>query len=302
MKYFFYLIIFINTLSFSSEITPIPDKTDIYLKKALLGKKLFNDPILSKDNTIACSSCHILSEGGDDNQKVSMGIEGKLGNINSPTVLNSVFNFRQFWDGRAKNLKEQAIGPIENPVEMANSFEILVPKLKKTIYLKDFNELYSNGITKENIIDAIAEFEKALITPNSDFDRFLKGDDTAITEVQKEGYALFKSKGCISCHHGINVGGNLYSKFGVIIDIKTNNLGRYNLTQKEKDKYYFKVPTLRNIEKTAPYFHDARTDSLSEAVKIMALYQLGRPINDDEISKIVEFLKSLTGKLPEIAK
>lgn len=288
------LILTMLSLSFSSMITPIPEKIDVYLKKANLGEKLFNDKMLSKDETISCASCHILNEGGDDNKSVSQGIDNKLGDINSPTVLNSVFNFRQFWNGRAKDLKEQALGPIENPIEMGNTFELLIPRLNNSPYKELFDEIYKDGITKDNIVDAIAEFEKTLITPNSDFDRYLKGDANSITKIQKEGYELFKDKGCISCHHGINIGGNLYSKFGVIIDIKTNNLGRYDITKKEKDKYYFKVPTLRNIEHTAPYFHDARTYSLHEAVKIMSLYQLGRPIKNDEINKIVEFLKSLS--------
>lgn len=302
LKNIILLIIIISTYSLSSMITPIPLKSEIYLKKALLGKKLFNDTILSIDNTISCSSCHILSDGGDDNNAFSIGINNQMGNINAPTVLNSVFNFRQFWNGRAKDLKEQAMEPIENPIEMGNSFELLIPKLKKTSYNNEFKEIYEDGITKENIVDAIAEFEKALITPNAPFDRYLKGEKDAITEVQKEGFELFKNKGCIACHQGVNLGGNLYSKFGVMSDIESNNLGRFLVTKKEKDKNFFKVPSLRNIEKTAPYFHDARTSSLHETVKIMALYQLGRPITNDEVSKIVEFLKSLTAPLPEIAK
>lgn len=260
---------------------------------------LFNDTRLSIDDTVSCASCHILNDGGDDNKRVSDGVFGKKGNINSPTVFNAVFNFRQFWDGRANSLEEQVIGPIENPVEMGNSFEQLIPKLKLTEYNNKFLEIYEDGITKENIINAIAEFEKTLITPNSDFDRYLRGDETAINQNQKDGFILFRDKGCISCHHGVNIGGNMYNKFGVMIDSNTTNLGKYNITKDVNDKYFFKVPSLRNIEKTAPYFHDGRTSSLSEAVKIMALYQLGRPINDDEIFKIVEFLKSLNGQLPK---
>lgn len=302
IKNFIALIILFTQYSLSSMITPIPEKQNVYLKKAYLGKKLFNDPILSSDGTISCASCHILKDGGDDNRVFSIGINNQLGNINAPTVLNSVFNFRQFWNGRAKDLKEQALGPIENPIEMGNSFDTLIPKLKKSFYNEEFLEVYEDGITKENIVDAIAEFEKALITPNAPFDKYLKGDNNAITEVQKDGFELFKNKGCIACHNGVNIGGNLYSKFGVMSDINTNNLGRFLITKKEKDKNFFKVPSLRNIEKTAPYFHDARTDNLYEAVKIMALYQLGRSISDNDILKIVEFLKSLTAPLPEIAK
>jgi len=182
---------------------------------------------------------------------------------------------------------------------MGNDFNSLIKKLNLTEYRYLFEDIYQDGITKDNISDAIAEFEKTLITPNAPFDQYLKGDDKALSKEAKEGYELFKNKGCISCHHGVNVGGNMYNKFGVMVDIKTTNLGKYNVTKNEEDKYYFKVPSLRNIEHTAPYFHDARTSSLHEAVKIMSLFQLGRPISKDEISKIVEFLKSLSGELPK---
>lgn len=280
-----------------SSIEPIPQTVDYNYEKALLGKKLFFDPILSKDNSISCATCHDLNNGGDDGLKFSVGIDGQEGDINAPTVLNSFFNFRQFWDGRAHNLEEQALGPIENPVEMGHDFATLVEKLKTTTYNKDFKKIYIDGITKENLADAIAEFEKTLITPNSAFDRFLRGDETAITSFEKEGYELFRSKGCISCHNGVNIGGNLYSKFGMIVDIDSKHLGKYNITKNEWDKYYFKVPSLRNISLTAPYFHDGRYDNLKEAVKTMSLVQLGRPITEKEIEKIVAFLKTLNGEL-----
>lgn len=280
-----------------SSIEPIPQTVEYNYEKALLGKKLFFDPILSKDNSISCATCHDLKNGGDDGLKFSVGIDGQIGDINAPTVLNSFFNFRQFWDGRAHNLEEQALGPIENPVEMGHDFATLVKKLKATTYNRDFKKIYIDGITKENLADAIAEFEKTLITPNSAFDRFLKGDETAITSFEKEGYELFRSKGCISCHNGVNIGGNLYSKFGMIVDIDSKHLGKYNITKNEWDKYYFKVPSLRNISLTAPYFHDGRYDTLKEAVKTMSLVQLGRPITEKEIEKIVAFLKTLNGEL-----
>ena len=283
----------------AGSISPIPEKIKYDKQKATLGAKLFNDKRLSKDNTISCATCHNLNEGGDDNLAVSKGINGKKGSINAPTVLNAVFNFRQFWDGRVATLKEQAAGPIEDPHEMGSSMEDIVKKLEKTEYKELFDKTYKTGITKNNLLDAIAEFEKTLITPNSAFDRYLKGQKSALKKNELEGFELFKSKGCISCHNGVNIGGNLYSKFGVMQDASSANLGRYNVTKKEKDKYYFKVPTLRNIDLTAPYFHDARTSSLKEAVKIMALYQLGRPISSDEVDKIVSFLKTLTAKVPK---
>ncbi|PLY06295.1 MAG: cytochrome B6 [Arcobacter sp.] len=301
MKFFLIFLIFINTSIFSSNIIPIPKSIDYNLNKALLGKKLFNDKRLSSNNTISCASCHNLDEGGDDNLVYSIGVDGTLGNINAPTVLNAVFNFRQFWDGRAKNLEEQALGPIENPIEMAHDFSLLLPQLNNSEYKDEFLKIYDNGITKKNLANAIAEFEKTLITPNSKFDKYLNGDETVLSEYEKEGFEIFKNKGCISCHHGINIGGNHYNKFGAIIDIDSNNLGLFNITKNKNDKYYFKVPSLRNIELTAPYFHDGRYLDLEETVKTMALVQLGRPISDDEISKIIAFLKTLTGKL-EIIK
>nr|WP_275853323.1 cytochrome-c peroxidase [Sulfurimonas sp. SAG-AH-194-C20] len=280
-------------------ITPILAPQNINTEKALLGEKLFFDARLSVDDTIACASCHKLDEGGDDNLQFSFGVNGQEGNINAPTVLNAVNNFRQFWDGRAKNLQEQAIGPIENSIEMGFNFPDLISKLQKTEYKKEFKKVYNERVTKENITNAIAEYEKTLVTLNAPFDKYLKGDENAISDKAKEGYALFKTKGCISCHHGVNVGGNLYSKFGVIKNSHTDSLGRYSITKKEKDKYFFKVPSLRNIEHTAPYFHDGRASTLHKAIEIMALLQLGRQFSQDEVMKIEEFLKSLSGEMPK---
>jgi cytochrome c peroxidase len=280
-------------------IKPIPHYVKVDKEKVELGKELFFDTMLSRDKTISCATCHMLEDGGDDNMPVSFGINGQKGNINAPTVYNALFNFRQFWDGRAADLQEQAAGPVENPVEMGFSFKELIPRLQKTSYKAQFDAIYDDGITKANITDAIAEFEKTLITPDAPFDRYLNGQRDAITQEQKEGYELFKSKGCITCHHGVNVGGNLYNKFGIFEDSNSSNLGRYNVTHKERDKYYFKVPSLRNIEKTAPYFHDGRTFDLRVAVYTMAQYQLGRKITPQEVDKIVAFLKSLNGELPK---
>ena len=235
--------------------------------------------------------------------KFSFGIKGQKGNINSPTVYNAVFNFRQFWDGRAKDLKEQAVGPIENPVEMGHTMVAAVETLHQSkMYFKDFNAVYQDGITQDNIADAIAEFEKALITPNSPFDRYLKGDKEAIDQKAKNGYLLFKSKGCILCHHGVNVGGNFYNKFGIYEDAGTEHLGRYDITKREEDKHVFKVPSLRNIALTAPYMHDGRATTLKDAVELMTKYQLGRYMEQGDTEAIVAFLESLTGELPEIVR
>ena len=299
-KFLFFIVSVSNIVLFAEElITPIPTQIDVDKRKVALGKELFFDPQLSKDGTISCAMCHQLENGGDDNMRVSIGIDGQEGSINAPTVLNATFNYYQFWNGRAKTLKEQAMGPVENPVEMGHDFKVLVHSLEKTSYKKKFNAIYGNGITKENIADAIAEYEKTLITPNSPFDLYLKGNQDVLTQDQKEGYELFKTKGCIACHHCVNIGGNLYNKFGIYTDSRSKDLGRYNVTHNERDRYYFKVPTLRNIEKTAPYFHDGRTTDLAEAVRIMAMYQLGRKITDEEVKKIVAFLKSLNGQLLE---
>ncbi len=304
MKKFLLLFaaMFFSASLYAEPIKPLPLTAEYDKKIAALGKQLFFDPIVSRDGTISCATCHHLENGGDDNLKFSFGIDGQEGVINSPTVYNAVYNFKQFWDGRAKDLQEQVSGPIENPVEMGNDFKNLIKTLKASKYKKQFDVLYKEGITKETITHAIAEYEKALTTPNAPFDKYLRGDENAISAEQKEGYALFKSKGCVTCHHGQNVGGNLYNKFGVMESTKSADLGRYNITKKERDKYFFKVPSLRNVAKTSPYFHDGRAASLEDAVKIMARYQLGRPVNDDEIKKIIAFLTSLNGEIPAEAK
>jgi len=297
---FIVTVLFVTLFLKAGDITPIPEKvTDVNPKKVKLGHELFFDPILSGNGTVACVNCHILSKGGDDGRAFSIGINGHHGNMNSPTVLNARYNFVQFWDGRAKDLQQQAEGPIENPVEMGNNFKNLIKTLKKSKYKKEFDAIYKDGITKANITDAIAEYEKTLITPNAPFDRYLRGDKNALTKEQKEGYELFKSKGCISCHNGINIGGNLYAKFGNFKQAKSKSLGRYDVTHNELDKYLFKVPTLRNIALTAPYLHDGRYKTLEGVVKFMLEYQLGRESNKDEIKKIVAFLRSLTGELPK---
>ena len=297
MRLFVYLLL-LFVISYAEPITPIPQTIEVNEQKVELGKKLFFDTILSINNTISCASCHDLQNGGDDGLKFSFGIQGKEGDINSPTVYNAVYNFRQFWNGSAKNLTHQAFGPVENPIEMGNTFKKLIKTLEQTSYKKEFVDIYKDGITKENIGDAIAEYEKTLITPNAPFDKYLRGDENAITQKQKDGYELFKTKGCIACHHGINVGGNLYNKFGVMKDVKSKRLGRYEVTKNEADKHYFKVPSLRNVEKTAPYLHDGRYDKLEDVVKFMADYQLGRLVSEEEVDKIVSFLNSLSGEIP----
>lgn len=291
---FSFILGFLNAIEV---ITPIPLDVNIDVKKADLGKELFFDVRLSKDDTISCHSCHLLNQGGVDNKKLSVGVEGKLSIINTPTVFNSSFSFTQFWNGRSKNLHEQVFGPISDPNEMAMSFEELEIKLRKTDYLKKFFSIYKDGITINNIADAIVEYEKTLITPNSPFDKYLRGDETAISDKAKRGYQIFKEQGCIACHHGRNVGGNLYAKFGVVSEVETKSKGRYEVTKNEEDLYYFKVPSLRNIELTYPYLHDGRFETLEDTVKFMANYQLGKSLDKEQISDIISFLVSLTGEL-----
>ncbi|GLQ74627.1 cytochrome-c peroxidase [Vibrio penaeicida] len=269
-----------------------------------LGKKLWFDPRLSKSNTISCNSCHNLATGGVDNLPSSIGHGWQIGPINSPTVLNAELNFVQFWNGRAEDLKAQAAGPIENPKEMAFTHTLAIDTIKS---IPGYQALFKDAFGKssfgiDEITVAIAEFEKTLRTPNSPFDLWLTGQSDAISNVQKEGYALFKQKGCTACHSGPLLGGQNYQKMGLVKPFATDNPdeGRKAITGKEFDKFVFKVPTLRNIELTYPYFHDGSVWDLKQAVKTMADIQLGQALSDDEAEKITEFLKSLTGEQPRI--
>ena len=291
-------------------ILPLPDSADVDMDKVLLGRSLYFDTALSGDGTVSCATCHMLEHGGAEPRKTSTGIGGQIGPINSPTVLNSSYNFVQFWDGRAKDLQEQAAGPVENPSEMGAKWENVVKRLAKNEeYAAAFAKLYEDGITKDNATDAIAEYEKSLITP-SRFDAYLKGDDTAITDAEKQGYATFKEVGCTACHSGINVGGAMFQKLGLVKDyfkdrgteITEADLGRFNVTKNEAEKHFFKVPTLRNVELTSPYLHDGSRATLEETVKVMGTYQLGRELTAAQVNSIVTFLKTLTGTLPAHAK
>lgn len=267
-----------------------------------LGKKLFFDPRLSKSGFISCNSCHNLSMGGSDNLMTSIGHKWNKGPINAPTVLNSGKNLAQFWDGRAKDLKEQAGGPIANPGEMGYTHELAVAELQ-TIpgYVEEFKMVFgTDKIDIDKITKAIAAFEETLVTPNSPFDEWLAGDDNAITKEEREGYELFKSSGCTACHNGAALGGNSFQKMGVVEPYKTTNPaeGREAVTGKDADRFNFKVPTLRNVELTYPYFHDGEAQTLGQAVDIMGKIQLGKAFSPEENAKIVAFLKTLTGDQP----
>lgn len=270
--------------------------------KVELGKQLFFDPRLSRSGFISCNSCHNLSMGGSDNLPTSIGHNWQEGPINSPTVLNSSLNLAQFWDGRAADLQEQAGGPIENPMEMGFTHDLAVGVLESIPqYVESFKKVYKvNKITINEVTDAIAEFERTLVTPNAPFDKWLKGDKKAITAEQKAGYKLFKDIGCTACHNGSSVGGNTFQKMGLFEKYVTKNPseGVAGLTGDDLDRFMFKVPTLRNVELTYPYFHDGAYWDLEEAVDVMARLQLGRQLKKKEITQITAFLKSLTGEQP----
>jgi len=285
-------------------IKPIVPDARLDAKKVALGDKLFHDKRLSKDNTMSCASCHNLERGGVDGTPSSIGVGGVKGPINAPTVFNSSLNFRQFWDGRAATLEEQAAGPVHNPKEMGSNWAQVLSKLTQDSALVDqFKQSYPDGLQAKNIQDAIATFERSLTTPNSRFDRHLKGEKNALSTDELRGYQLFKSYGCVACHQGVNAGGNMFQTFGVMGDyfakrggVTAADLGRYNVTKDEADKHMFKVPSLRNVALTAPYFHDGSAKTLADAVDVMFKYQLGRPASAQDKELIVKFLHTLTGE------
>jgi len=286
-------------------VQPLPLTADLNSEKVALGDKLFHDNRLSGDNSLSCASCHGLSKGGTDQAKVSTGIRGQQGPINSPTVYNAMYNLAQFWDGRAKDLQAQAAGPVANPIEMGALWDEVIIKLKKDQgYTDSFNTLYPvEGLTKTTVTNAIAIFEESLLTPNSRFDQYLKGNENSLNADEKEGYALFKQN-CSSCHFGPALGGMSYEKMGVKKnyfamrngDLTDTDNGLFNVTGRESDRHFFKVPVLRNIELTYPYFHDGSVTELSEAVRIMGTVQVGKDFTENQVSQLVAFLQSLTGE------
>lgn len=292
-----------TAISASNQITP---------EKVALGKLLYFDTRLSKTGNNSCNSCHNLSTFGVDNLSTSKGDAGKFGERNSPTVLNAALHTSQFWDGRAKDIEEQAGGPILNPVEMAIPSEAFLIKRLKGInsYTELFKKAFpteNDPLTYANIKNSIGAFERTLVTP-SPFDTYLKGEYTALTNDQKEGLKTFITVGCIACHAGPVLGGSMFQKFGVFGDYRTftkskvNDEGRKKITKLESDKDFFKVPSLRNVEKTHPYFHDGSISDLKQAVTIMGKSELNKDLTDEEVSAIVSFLGSLTGILPEDVK
>ncbi|HOE40220.1 MAG TPA: cytochrome-c peroxidase [Rhodoferax sp.] len=283
-------------------IQPIKPPMQINLGMVELGKKLYFDPRLSKSGFISCNSCHNLSMGGTDNIPTSIGDKWQQGPINAPTVLNASLNVAQFWDGRAADLKVQAGGPIANPGEMGFSHTLAIGVLESIpAYVREFRQVFGKDkVDIDQVTLAIAEFEKTLVTPNSRFDQWLLGRADALSADELAGYKLFKESGCVACHNGPAVGGASFQKMGVVAPYKSTGgaEGRSAVTGKEVDRFNFKVPTLRNVEMTYPYFHDGAVNTLPEAVDIMGRLQLGKTFTKDENAKVVAFLKSLTGEQP----
>lgn len=285
-------------------IQPLP--TDLVVDEARfrVGEQLFRDPQLSINGEISCLSCHQFERGGADGEQYSKGIKGKLTQVNTPTVFNVAYNFRFNWDGQHETLAAHTDKLMQNPSVMANDWASIQAKLS-TIdgYQQTFAALYDDGVTKDNVIDAIVTYEAALVTPNAPFDRYLKGEVSALSDLEKEGYGLFKAYGCVSCHQGANVGGNMFQKFGVIGDyfadtgsLQKADLGRFNVTGDVADRHVFRVPSLRNVAVTPPYLHDGTAETLEDAIDVMAKYQLGRSIPAEDVSLIAQFLQTLTGE------
>ena len=291
-------------------IKPIPVQVEVNAEKAALGRALFHDPRLSRDDTVSCASCHDLASGGDDDRRFSVGIEGQIGSINSPTVFNVGLNFKQFWDGRARTLEQQIDDPVQSPLEMGSLWPDVVAKLyQDRDYPQRFNALYPDGISRDSIRNALAEFMRSLTTPNSRFDQWLNGDESALSTLEKHGYRLFKYYGCVSCHQGANVGGNMFQVFGVLNEyfkkrgnITEADLGRFNITGNPSDRHAFKVPSLRMAVYTAPYLHDGNAATLRDAVDAMFEFQLGREAPDEDKEAIVAFIKTLAGESKELSQ
>jgi cytochrome c peroxidase len=285
-------------------IAPLPRSVALDPDKVRLGEKLFHDVRLSRGDVLACASCHLLADGGDDNLARSKGMGGKLLDFNSPTVFNAALSFRLNWRGNFRTLEEQIEAVLRAPDLMNTTWEELLPKLRADpVYEQAFAAIYGSGPAPAQVLDALATFERSLITPDAAFDRYLRGERAALTPEEERGYELFKVYGCTACHQGVNVGGNLFQKFGIFYDPFAGrathsraDLGRFAITGNDADRHVFRVPSLRNVAVTAPYFHDGGAASLEEAVESMGRSQLGRSLSGQEIAAIVAFLNTLTGE------
>lgn len=290
----------------TAPIKPIPLSFIVNEGKSALGKKLFHEPRLSRNQKTSCASCHDLSTSGTDGKPLSAKFDGQPALVNTPSIFNASLSPYLYWDGSAKSLETQVTTELQQ--HMGIQWENVILLLKtEPLYAREFSTLYEEGVSISSISNAIAEFERTLLTPNSRFDRYLRGDENAISPREKRGYILFAKHGCINCHQGVNIGGNMFEKLGVVYPppdspwlTKSGGtprpaLGRFNVTGQEKHRYYFRVPSLRNIDKTAPYFHDGSVPRLEDAIRIMAYYNLGAQLPEPDVQDISSFLKTLSG-------
>lgn len=281
-------------------IQPVPVAAPQDPARVALGRRLFSDPRLSGNGAMSCASCHDVNKGGADGRVRSAGVNGRLTALNTPTVLNAALNFRQFWNGAAATLEQQVGIVVENPVEMGGKWPDVVRRVAAdSAYRSGFGAAYRDGVTRANIENALASYERTLVTPDARFDRYLKGDSGAITAAEKAGYARFKQYGCISCHQGANVGGNMFQKYGAVTPLppaQGAGLGRFLITGNPQDKQVFKVPGLRNVTRTAPYFHDGSATTLDQAIDAMFRYQLGRQSSREDRQLIAAFLATLSAE------
>jgi len=304
----FLIAIFREPLWAYEPVSPLEQPDDLNKVKVQLGKQLFHDVRLSNKENISCASCHAMDKAGADGLALSPGTNGELTDRNTPTVFNSRFNIAQFWDGRADNLEEQIDAVINNPIEMGGDWPGVIKRLlSDQKFVDEMSVWYQPPVSKDSITDALAEYMKALVTAGAPFDDYLRGDPSAVSPDAKAGYELFKTLGCSSCHQGINVGGNLYQRAGVKIPIDgrikkstafAEDLGRFNVTGRERDKFVFRVPSLRNVVDTAPYFHNGKVPDLDSAILLMARFQLGKDIRIEQVRLIKEFLYTLNADIP----
>jgi cytochrome c peroxidase len=285
-------------------LKPLPAAPEQNPQRVELGRQLFNETRLSVNNSLSCASCHHLENGGADDKAFSIGFNGQPVTINTPSVFNASLNFRQFWNGRADTLETQVHTVVQSPSEMGSNWEHVVQTLSADpAYHRAFADAYPDGVTQPNVQNALATYERTLLSSNSRFDQYLKGNTDILTIEEKYGYQRFKDYGCITCHQGVNIGGNMFQKFGVMGDYfkmrgnpTETDLGRYLVTKDEEDRNVFKVPSLRNVAVTAPYFHDGSAKTLEDAVDVMFTFQLGRIPSADDKGLIIQFLKTLTGE------
>lgn len=285
-------------------LLPLPPAPPADRLKLALGERLFHDPRLSRDEQVSCAFCHPLDKGGADGLAHSVGTQGRRGEWNAPTVFNTVLNFRQSWTGKMESLEEQVDAPLHDPNEMDLDWPVALARLNADeSYAAQFADIYADGIQIHNVKDALATFERSLVSSGSRFDRFLRGEPDALDDNEATGYQLFKSYGCAACHQGANVGGNLFTKFGIMRDylgergnLTRADMGRFSVTGREEDRHVFKVPSLRMAALTPPYFHDGSVATLEDAIRTMGEVQLGLPLPDQHVDLIAAFIRTLPGE------